>query len=133
MKNLTMVTGILMSLLAAIISVVFAVVVINGEWIMFDKRNMNDLVLTLMIPAVIQILFYVVWFTKQNNSMARNADKLAKGSFLVCICSVLTVIVVLLCLSFIFDLLEEGSMFLIVSGAAYIVLCVIQYICFRPY
>lgn len=132
-KRIEMLWGVLMIILAAAASVVFAMMVISGELIMFNRQSVNALVFTLMFPAVVQTAVYIIWFTFNNKSKERNSNKLAKGSLLAWVGSLLLTFVILFSLACLAELWDEGSIFLVVSAATYAVLSMISYIKFRPY
>lgn len=125
--------GLIAPVMAYLMAITITVLVIHSEWIMFDRRDVNTLVVTLAAPMLVQVIIYVVWFVKKSKGSLRNADKLAKESLWMFLLGIAIGGAWMFWLAFMNFLWEEGNMFLIGAAVLYVVAGLIQYIWCRPY
>ena len=133
MKIARFIMGCVVPILAAVLGVLIAMMVINGEWIMFNTQNRNALVSVLIYPVLIELSVYVVWFMIKTKGISRNSDKLAKNSLLFGIPSIASSCLLLFGMGALYSLWEEGSLFLVISAILYGSAGMIQYKFCRPY
>ena len=74
MKIARFIMGCVVPILAAVLGVLIAMMVINGEWIMFNTQNRNALVSVLIYPVLIELSVYVVWFMIKTKGISRKFE-----------------------------------------------------------